>query len=155
MNSAHQPFIHYSFLSFNNLLSLFNKYIIAWKPASYFTTTIFVTLCNYHWNKVSPPLWQSVSDVVMTKKQVFLFGKYFYNHNEKGKMMNSQTTIHRHYSFSNLLKTNMIEQIMNGWIVFLSFSEMNFKILPSLTSVGFSELRDRVTSHLSPLTTHL
>ena len=112
---------------FKNLLLWFNMLVLAWKSASYLITTICVTLCNYACNNVSPPLWQSVSDVVMTKKQVFLFGKYFYNHNEKGKMMNSQTTIHRHYSFSNLLKTNMIEQIMNRWIVFCLFLKYFFK----------------------------
>ena len=134
---------------------MLNKYITAWKSASYSITTICVTLCNYTWNTLSQRQWQYVTDVITILKHVRIFAKNFYNHHKDAQIMNSQTTIHRHYSFSNLLKTNMIDQIMNGWIVFLSFFECNFKILLSLTSLGLSELKDRVTSYLSPLTTHL
>ena len=128
--------------------------VLAWKSASYSITSFCVTHCNYASDKVSPTMWQSVTNVITILKHALFFYQKLLQLPKSLQIMNSQTTIHRHYSFSNLLKTNMIDQIMNGWIVFLSFLEINFKILFSLTSMGFSGLKDRVTftSHLLPLT---
>ena len=121
MNGLSQPFIHYSFLSFNNLLLLDEKSRIAWKSASYLITTICVTLCNYACDKVSPPLWQSVTNVITILKHAKFYYQKLLQLPKSPQIMNSQTTIHRHYSFSNSLRTNMIEQIMNRWIVFCLF----------------------------------
>ena len=128
--------------------------VLAWKSASYSITSFCVTHCNYARDKVSPPLWQSVTNVITILKHAKFYYQKLLQLPKSPQIMNSQTTIHGHYSFSNLLKTNMIDQIMNRWIVFLSFLEINFKILFSLTSMGFSGLNDRVTftSHLLPLT---
>ena len=129
--------------------------VLSWKSASYSITSFCVTLCNYARDKVSPPLWQSVTHVITILKHVKFFYQKLLQLPKSPQIMNSQTTIHRYYSFSNHLKTNMIHQIMNRWIVFLSFLDINFKIVLSLTSMGFSGPTDRVTSHPLPLTTHL
>ena len=154
MNSCIYLFIHYSFFAFKHHLSRFKKLLNAWILTSYAITKIIVTLCNWQRNKVSPPLWQSVTNVITILKHVKFNYQKLLQLPKIPQIMNSQTTIHRHYSFSNNLKTNMIVQIMNRWIVFCLFLKyflnLAFSNIPGvLWAKGQGDL------YLSPLTTHL
>ena len=127
MNSQSLTFIHYSYFAIFKPSFAANRLILAWKPASYTITNNIVTLCNCQRNKVSPPLWQSVSAVITIEKHSFFFAKKYYNHSKILQIMNSRTTIHRHYSFYKFLSLSMLNRIMNGWMVFWHFCDENFK----------------------------
>ena len=127
---------------------------LAWKSASYFITTICVTLCIYACNTLSPPLWQSITNVVKILKHAKFYYQKLLQLPKSPQIMNSQTTIHRYYSFSNSLRTNMIEQIMNRWIVFCLF--LNFFLNCASSNIhGVLWAKGQGDLYLSPLTTHL
>ena len=123
MNSPYWPFIHYSLFAIFKPSFAANIPAFAWKPVSYILVTICVTFCNCLRNKVSPPLWQSVSAVITIEKHSFFFAKKYYNHSKILQIMNSRTTIHSHYSFRKYLPFRALHRIMNRWTLFWFFHE--------------------------------
>ena len=123
MNSQSLPFIHYSYFAIFKPSFAANRLILAWKPVCYTITKNIVTLCNCLRNKVSPPLWQSVSAVITIEKHSFFFAKKYYNHSKILQIMNSCTTIHRYYSFGKYLPFRVLHRIMNRWTLFWFFHD--------------------------------